>query len=107
MHARVRQTVLGITLLSALMTAACARPDGGTLQGYVEGEFVFVASPLGGELQQLAVRRGAQVKKDELLFALEDTTEREAKARQQRVVDSLRARLEDEKKPSEGSPDGA
>ncbi|HZN39205.1 MAG TPA: HlyD family efflux transporter periplasmic adaptor subunit [Planctomycetota bacterium] len=105
MHARVRQTVLGITLVSvALCTAACARPDDGTLQGYVEGEFVFVASPLGGELQQLAVQRGSLVKKDELLFALEDTTEREAKARQQRIVDSLRSRLEDEKKgkrPSE------
>ncbi|HEU4419287.1 MAG TPA: HlyD family efflux transporter periplasmic adaptor subunit [Planctomycetota bacterium] len=103
MHARVRP--LGITVLGvALCTAACARPDDGTLQGYVEGEFVFVASPLGGELRQLAVQRGALVKKDELLFALEDTTEREAGARQQRIVDSLRSRLEDEKKgkrPSE------
>jgi HlyD family secretion protein len=105
MHARVRQSVLGIAVLGVtLCTVACARPDDGTLQGYVEGEFVFVASPLGGELQQLAVQRGAAVKKDELLFALEDTTEREAVSRQQRIVDSLRSRLADEKKgkrPSE------
>lgn len=99
-HARVRPGVLVI----ALVAAACARPDDGTLQGYVEGEFVFVASPLGGELQQLLVQRGAAVKKGEALFALEDTTEREAFARQQKIVDSLKARLADEKKgkrPSE------
>ncbi|HEX6813504.1 MAG TPA: HlyD family efflux transporter periplasmic adaptor subunit [Planctomycetota bacterium] len=103
MHARVRR--LGTTVLVlTLSMAACAAPDDGTLQGYVEGEFVFVASPLGGELQQLAVQRGALVKTGDPLFALEDTSEREAAARQQRIVDSLRSRLADEKKgkrPSE------
>ncbi len=99
-RARIRQFALGI----ALCPAACSPQDDGTLQGYVEGEFVFVASPRGGELQQLLVQRGASVQKGDALFALEDTTEREAVARQQRIVDSLRARLADEKKgkrPSE------
>jgi HlyD family secretion protein len=99
-RARIRQSVLAALLLAA----ACAPADDGTLQGYVEGEFVFVASPHAGELQQLVVQRGAQVKKGDVLFALEDTTERESLARQQQIVDSLKARLADEKKgkrPSE------
>jgi HlyD family secretion protein len=102
-HLRSKLFALAAVTAAAL-AASCAKPDDGTLQGYVEGEFVFVASPLGGELQQLAVQRGATVKKGELLFALEDTTERDAALRQQRIVDSLRARLADEKKgkrPSE------
>jgi HlyD family secretion protein len=99
-RARIRESLLVV----GLSAVGCARVDDGTLQGYVEGEFVFVASPLGGELRQLAVQRGAQVKTGDVLFALEDTTEREAVTRQQRLVDSLKSRLADERKgkrPSE------
>ena len=42
-------------LVLACVLTACERPDPGHLQGYVEGEFVYVASPLGGQLQTLSV----------------------------------------------------
>jgi HlyD family secretion protein len=65
-------------LFAALALVSCSPREQGWYQGYVEGEFVHVASPLGGQLQQLAVRRGARVSRDTPLFALE--REREAAA---------------------------
>jgi HlyD family secretion protein len=82
----------------ALSLAGCARPHDGALQGYVEGEFVFVAAPTAGELQRLAVQRGSEVRAGDLLFALEDTAERAAVARASGLLEHARARLADERK---------
>jgi HlyD family secretion protein len=68
------------------------------VQGYVEGEFVYVASPLSGELEKLAVKRGAQVKKGELLFALECVAETAARDEAQERLAQARAQLEDTRK---------
>jgi len=57
----------------------CKRPPSNLLQGYVEGEFVYVSSPLGGKLTKLNVQRGAQVKEGDVLFALEDVAETAAR----------------------------
>ncbi len=59
--------------------AGCGRPAPNRVQGYVEGEFVYVASPLAGALEDLYVERGAQVKAGEPLFALESASERDAR----------------------------
>ena len=68
------------TLALALAVAACTdRPPAG-YPGYAEGEYVRVASPLGGTLVTLAVARGAQVAKDAPLFTLESEQERAARA---------------------------
>lgn len=88
----------------ALSAAGCVRQDDGALQGYVEGEFVYVAAPAPGELQALAVQRGAEVRPGDLLFALEDTAERAAVARARSLLEHAAARLADERKgarPSE------
>ena len=42
------------------------------MQGYVEGEYVYIASPFAGQLETLSVQRGAQVKLADRLFALDD-----------------------------------
>src|SRR5262249_47672093 len=49
----------------------CNRPNDRCVQGYVEGEFVYVASPLAGALETLSVKRGAWVKVGDPLFVLE------------------------------------
>ena len=46
---------------AAVALAGCARQDEHTYQGYVEGEFVYVASPAGGRLEHLGVQRGQTV----------------------------------------------
>lgn len=81
--------VVGFVLVS------CGRQHPGRAQGYIEGEFVYVASPFGGRLEELAVRRGQQVGKDALLFRLEDTSELAARDEAQRRVDQARAQLQD------------
>ena len=68
------------------------------MQGYVEGEFVHVASPLAGQLDTLAVQRGAQVKKDDPLFALEHGMETAAREEAERRLAQAKANLEDTKK---------
>ena len=45
-------------LLSAVFITGCSGKSSGVFQGYIEGEYVYVASPLGGTLTNLAVARG-------------------------------------------------
>ena len=74
-----RHLVLTLSLAAAL--AGCSSPDT-TLQGYVEGEYVRVAAPVAGQLQQLAVTRGEAVDAGATLYALDPQPE------QQRVADA-------------------
>lgn len=67
-------------LLVAAITG-CDNQTNGVLQGYAEGEYLRVASPMAGQLARLHVARGATVKAGEPLFALEQ--ENEAAARRQ------------------------
>ncbi|HVC99411.1 MAG TPA: HlyD family efflux transporter periplasmic adaptor subunit [Pirellulales bacterium] len=84
--------------------AGCGRPEPKGLQGYVEGEYVYVASPLAGTLESLDVSRGAQVRAGERLFTLESTAEEAARNEAERRLTQARANAEDAKKgmrPSE------
>jgi len=86
------------------MLAGCQPRQSTGWQGYLEGEFVYVASPLAGRLEQLAVQKGTRVAAGAPLFSLERASELAA---QREAADRLRsalARLEDLKKglrPSE------
>jgi HlyD family secretion protein len=61
-------------IISSFM--ACGRSEHTRVQGYVEGEFVYVSSPLSGPLQSLNVQRGAQVKAGDTIFELDRTLEK-------------------------------
>jgi len=75
------------TALSTL--TACSPRRDGVFSGYVETEPVRVASPFGGRLVKLAVRRGDQVASGAALFTLEQDSEAasvsEAQARLQQA----------------------
>jgi HlyD family secretion protein len=64
--------------LALFLVSSCNRRDQNRFQGYVEGEFVYVASPLAGQLESLKVQRGDQVKAGDPLFALDETAEKAA-----------------------------
>jgi HlyD family secretion protein len=66
-------------LVALFISASCGRSDDKRLQGYVEGEFVYVAAPLAGALESLFVSRGAQVKAGDPLFVLDSAAERAAR----------------------------
>jgi len=80
------------------LLASCERPDPGFVQGYVEGEFVYVAAPFGGQLETLSVDRGSDVKVGAPLFALDDTPQRAARDEAARRVGQARAQWEDAKR---------
>jgi HlyD family secretion protein len=95
---------LALALVFGALSSRCSRPASDRFQGYVEGEFVYVASPLAGELERLAVQRGGQVLPGELLFALESGSEKAERDAAERRLAQARASLEDARKgkrPSE------
>lgn len=61
--------------LALALLAGCSRGQEAPYQGYVEGEFVYVASQLAGRLDDLPVERGAVVAPGTRLFSLEHALE--------------------------------
>src|SRR3954464_3379570 len=62
-----------LPLLLAL--AACGQAKVASYQGYVEGDYVLIASPYAGSLQALNVTRGQTVESGTALFTLEQQNE--------------------------------
>lgn len=88
------------TTTAAFLIAACSRAPEHRYQGYLEGEYIYVSSPLAGRLETLAVTKGSRVDAGAPLFTLERSAEL---ATQRQAADQLRtaqARLEDLKKGS-------
>ena len=67
----------GAIALAGLLSA-CGHSSRIRVQGYVEGEFVYVSSQLSGPLQNLEVYRGTEVKEGAPLFELDRTLEKAA-----------------------------
>lgn len=91
-------------LLAGALLAGCAKRSPGNFQGYIEGEYVYVAAPLGGALTNLAVSRGDSVKGGQLLFELERQSEAAALDQAQKNLAQAQAQLDDltkGKRPSE------
>ncbi len=94
----------GGLILTLCLLSGCDRKNDHQVQGYVEGEFVYIASPLAGSLEALHVQRGEQVASGDPLFALDDTSEKAARDEARSRLGQARASLEDLKKgkrPSE------
>nr|WP_315594283.1 HlyD family efflux transporter periplasmic adaptor subunit [uncultured Cupriavidus sp.] len=91
-------------LVLAVTLAACGNDKPATWQGYIEGEFVAVASPFAGRLEKLSVERGQQVDNGASLFILEADDERAARqqaAEQVRVAEAQFADIQTGKRPVE------
>ncbi|HXR06712.1 MAG TPA: HlyD family efflux transporter periplasmic adaptor subunit [Candidatus Acidoferrum sp.] len=86
------------------LLAGCGGPPSPAVQGYVEGEYVYVSSPAAGTLRALPVQRGLRVRAGAPLFALDDVPEKAARDQAAEQLAQARATLEDLKKgkrPSE------
>jgi HlyD family secretion protein len=84
---------LGVSLSLAWLLVAGGPLGDRPLQGYVEGEYVRVAAPFAGALQQLAVARGGQVAAGAPLFSLEKENEVAARRQAEQQQQSAEARL--------------
>jgi HlyD family secretion protein len=87
-----------LAAFAALLLAGCAKNSPDSFQGYIEGEYVYVASPLGGALTNLAVTRGDSVKAGQLLFELERQSEAATLAQAEKNLAQAQAQLDDLKK---------
>jgi HlyD family secretion protein len=68
-----------MALVVAIGLGGCNRKAPEGWSGYVEGDYVYVSSPVGGTLQTLAVRRGQAVDAGAALFRLESESEAAAR----------------------------
>jgi HlyD family secretion protein len=103
---RVRPQFLSKRLFLALacVLLGCGSSRTDKAQGYIEGEYIYVSSPLAGTLESLYVQRGQIVKKGDKLFTLENGFEKAANDEIRHQLNQAQANLEDAKKgkrPSE------
>ena len=82
-------------LLTGLFIPGCSNGPPDYFQGYVEGEYLYVSSPLAGRLDVLAVRRGESVNAGQPLFTLEQDAERAAVAEAEQNLRQAENRLAD------------
>lgn len=66
----------GACVLALLSACTDKAPQGWA--GYAEGNYVYVSSPLGGQLTSVSVQAGQQVEKGAALFSLDATSEQAA-----------------------------
>lgn len=92
--------ILPIFAFAAFSSGCDRSPEAARLQGYVEGEFLYIASPLSGALETLSVKRGGEVTTGDPLFSLECGAETAARQFAMERLEEGRARLEDAKKGS-------
>jgi len=91
-------------VLLTLALGACGAEPAGTVTGYAEGEYVYVAAPEGGWVSEMLVTRGAQVKVGDALFALDaeaQIAQRDQAAAQMRQTEAQLANLETGRRPDE------
>jgi len=81
-------------LIVMALLSGCGESAVEAWQGYVEGEFVLLASPAAGQLEKLYVHRGDQVPAGKPVFALEQENERAARLEAAERLRSAEARLE-------------
>ncbi|HEY1875547.1 MAG TPA: HlyD family efflux transporter periplasmic adaptor subunit [Steroidobacteraceae bacterium] len=78
-----------------VLLLGCSGSRIASYQGYVEGEFVYLASSQPGHLEHLAVARGQQVAGGAPLFTLEATEEEAEQSQAQHQLAAAQAQLAD------------
>lgn len=90
-----RLSLYGFAALLAALLAGCARKPDTSYQGYVEGQFVYVASLQSGRLAHVWVTRGDIVAVNHPLFALDHEPEASAEMQARQLLRADEARLAD------------
>lgn len=84
-----------LILAFCLLISGCSENRQDYYQGYVEGEYAYIASPLGGQLETLSVKRGDRVEAGTILFSLDASVEAAANAEAQQQLHKAESRLAD------------
>jgi HlyD family secretion protein len=83
----------------ACLLAGCHSDDAPTYQGYVEGEFVYLAAPQAGYLKSLDSPRGTRVSEGQAVFVVAADQEIDALLEAEARADSAREKVENLKEP--------
>ena len=59
----------------SLLLISCTPTPSSSWSGYVEGEYLYISSPIGGRIESLHVKAGQEVAKDVPLFNLDNQAE--------------------------------
>lgn len=99
MHKSTRASRHIFLLCALVLLGACNKKSPPAWSGYVEGDYVYIAAPLAGKLESIAVQAGQNVDKNAPLFALDAEAERAAR-------DEAAARLENAKAQASNTEKG-
>ena len=89
---------LSLIAVVALALPACQEEPAAPFHGYAEGEYVLVASPYAGQLENLSVARGEHVQDGAALFKLEQGNETAARQEAEERLHEAEARLDNLRK---------
>lgn len=70
------KVAFAIGLLTVI--SACDNDSRGVYQGYIEGDYLYIASQEDGKVEKISVEKGAEVKAADVLFELDPEPERTA-----------------------------
>ena len=90
-----RFTSVGLATVATLTVGGCSRRQANTYQGYIEGKFVYVASPESGRLDHLSVTRGETIDAGHALFALDNEPEADELRQAEQLLRTSQSRLAD------------
>jgi len=92
-----RRLITGVILTSAWLVcvSGCRSKQVDEYQGYIEGRFVYVASPQSGQLDRLSVARGQTIDVGDALFGLDSEPEAAAARQAQQALHTSESRLAD------------
>jgi HlyD family secretion protein len=88
-------TPFGIAAVAMVMVAGCSHKQVSSYQGYIEGKFVYVASPVSGRLDHLSVTRGEEIDAGQPLFAFDGEPETDEVRQAENRLRSSRSKLAD------------
>lgn len=102
-NARVRGARLLAAAVLAALLGGCGKEDHGSYQGYIEGEYLYLAAPLAGYLNTLDAARGSRIAAGAPVFSVAAEPEqqglREAEARETGAREKLRNLSEPHRPP--------
>ena len=94
--------LLAVAVLVTLLVG-CSKGNDGSFQGYIEGEYLYLAAPLAGYLETLQAARGSRVAEGASVFSVAADPEqqglREAEARESGAREKVRNLSEPHRPP--------
>jgi HlyD family secretion protein len=83
--------LLLLIVVALLLVTSCSRQSPHQAQGYIEGRYTYMATPVSGVLKKVNVVRGSRVKQGQALFVLEGEPESDIYAG---AVDNLKQSID-------------